>query len=109
MMYVRCAYFEGNVATSDREQFESLVREQIAPQMLKFPRIRSLRLLWGKEQETLDRSIYLVLEHAYDSLEDIQIAITSDVRAGMQSALDELVSHFDGKIYHVNYETETPS
>ena len=108
-MYVRCAYFEGNVATADRERFESLVREQIAPQMLKFPRIRSLRLLWGREQETHDRSIYLVLEHGYDSLEDIQIAITSDVRAGMQSVLDELVSYFDGRIYHVNYATETPS
>ena len=108
-MYVRCAYFEGNVATADRGRFESLVREQISPQMLLFPGIRKLRLLWGRENETPDRNIYLVLEHAYDSLQDIQVAITSDVRAGMQSALDELISLFDGKIYHVNYETETPS
>jgi len=108
-MYLRCAYFEGNVAATDRERFESLVREQIAPQMLEFPRIRSLRLLWGREQETADRSIYLAIEHGYDSLEDIQDAITSDVRAGIQSALDELISLFDGRIYHVNYESETPS
>ena len=48
-MYVRCAYFEGNVDVADRERFESIVREQIAPQMLRFPRIRNLRLLWGRE------------------------------------------------------------
>jgi hypothetical protein len=108
-MYVRCAYFEGSVDSADRERFESLVREQIAPQMLQFPGIRKLRLLWGQEYETLDRNIYLVLEHGYDSLQDIQVAITSDVRAGMQSALDELLSLFHGNIYHVNYEIETPA
>ena len=108
-MYLRCAYFEGSVSAADRDRFESVVREQIAPRMLRFPGIRSLRLLWGREQEAPDRIIYLVVEHGYDSIEDIQIAITSDVRAGMQSALDELVSLFNGRIYHVNYETETPS
>jgi hypothetical protein len=106
-MYLRCAYFEGSVAATEQERFESIVRKQIVPQLLRFPRIRSLRLLWGREQETSDRSIYFAVEHEYDSLEDIQIAITSDVRAGMQSALDELLSLFDGRIYHVNYESET--
>ena len=108
-MYLRCAYFEGSVATADRERFESIVREQIAPQMLGFPRIRSLRFLWGREQVISDRNFYLVVEHGYDSLEDIQVAITSDIRAGMQDTLDELVSLFDGRIYHVNYETDTLS
>ena len=55
-MYLRCAYFEGSVATADREGFESIVREQIAPQMLRFPRIRSLRFLWSREQEISDRT-----------------------------------------------------
>ena len=108
-MYTRCAYFEGNVVATDREYFESIVREQLAPQILRFPRIRKLRLLWGREHEVADRSIYLVIEHEYDSLEDIQVAITSDVRAGMQGAIDELVSLFNGRIWHVNYESETPS
>lgn len=108
-MYVRCAYFEGNVAEAKRERFESIVREQMAPKMRRFPRIRSLRLLWGREHEVPERSIYLVIEHGYDSLEDIQAAITSDVRAGMQDAIDELVSLFDGRIWHVNHESEAPS
>ena len=108
-MYVRCACFEGDVALTDRERFESLVREHIAPQMLRFPGIRKVRLLWGREWETPDRSTYLVLEHEYDSLEDLNTAITSDIRAEMQDTLDELVSLFDGRIYHVNYEVETPT
>jgi hypothetical protein len=108
-MYLRCAYFEGNVAANDRERFESIVREQVTPKMLEFPRIRSLKLLWGREQEVSDRGIYLAIEHEYDSLEDLHTAITSDVRAGMKSAIDELVSLFEGRIYHVNYEAETSS
>lgn len=46
-MYVRCAYFEGSVDSTDRERFASIVGEQIAPQMLRFPGIRKPRLLWG--------------------------------------------------------------
>ena len=108
-MYVRCAYFEGNVAAINRERFESIVREQLAAGMGRFPGIRHFRLLWGREHEASDRKFYLVIEHGYDSLEDIQVAITSDVRAGIQGAIDELVSLFDGRIWHVNYESETPS
>lgn len=106
-MHVRCACFEGDVIASDRERFESIVRDEMVPRMLKFPGIRSLRLRWGRESETPERHIYLVIEHGYDSPEAIESAITSDVRASMSSALEALMGLFDGKVWHVNYELET--
>ena len=48
-----------------------------------------------------------MIEHTYDSLADIETAITSDVRAGMRPILDELLPLFEGKVYHVNYYAES--
>ena len=106
-MFVRCAYFEGNVATENRERFAALVREGIAPNMRRFPEIRRLECRWGYEFEADDRGIYLTIEHSYDSPEDIAAAITSDVRSAMQPAIDEAMSLFQGRVYHVNYEVDS--
>ena len=105
-MFVRHAYFEGTVALEDRERFETVVREQVAPGMRRFPRIRRLAYHWGLEFETDDRRIHLTIEHAYDSLEDIAAAITSEPRRAIQGPLDEMLSLFDGRVYHVNYEID---
>jgi hypothetical protein len=106
-MYLRCAYFEGDVPACHRERFDAILNEKIASKMLTFPGIRHLRMLRGLEYESPERPIYLVIEHGYDSPEAIQTAITSAARASMQSALDELMPLFEGRVYHVNYASET--
>ena len=106
-MYLRCAYFEGDVPARHRERFDTIVNEQIAPKMLTFPGIRHLRILRGREHEAPERRIYLVIEHGYDAVEAIRLAVTSEARASMQSALDELMPLFEGRVYHVNYEAKT--
>ena len=105
-MFVRHAYFEGTVAPENRERFETVVHEQVAPGMRNFPRIRRLAFYWGREFETDDRRFHLTIEHAYDSMEDIATAITSEPRRAIQGPLDELMSLFDGRVYHVNYEND---
>lgn len=108
-MYARCAYFEGDVAPADRPRFDRAYRDIIAPTMARFPKVKYVRLLWGREFEAQDRRFYLVVEHAYDTLDDIAAALRSKERAGLQSTLDEVVPLFDGKVYHVNHEvTEYP-
>jgi hypothetical protein len=106
-MYLRCAYFEGDVPALHRKQFDAIMNEQIAPTMLTFPGLLHLRILWGREHETPERHLYLVIEHGYDSLEALGVAITSEARTSMQSALDELMPLFDGRVYHVNYDAKT--
>ena len=106
-MFVRCAYFKGTVAPQHRERFASIVRERIAPAMPPFPKIRRLEYHWGRESEADRRGIYLVIEHAYDSLEDIATAITCDIRQNMQGDIDVASALFDGWVYHVNHEAES--
>ena len=103
-MFVRCAMFEGTVHADDRARFEALINGPIAGHMQHFPGIRRLEFHWGRESELEDRSIYLAIEHGYDSLDDIATAITSDTRRAMQKPLDELMALFHGHVYHVNYE-----
>ncbi len=103
-MFVRCAYFEGTISTGNQGRFEEVVRQGIAPAMSRFPGIRRLEFRFGRDFEIPERSICFSIEHAYDSLEDIQRAITSDARKSMQADLDELMGLFEGRIYHVNHE-----
>ena len=103
-MFVRCAYFEGTVHTGEKDRFERLVMEQIAPKMLCFPAIRRLEFYFSCDFETPERNICLCIEHTYDSREDIDAAITSDARAAMQADLEELLALFEGRVYHVNNE-----
>jgi len=42
-MFIRCAYYEGDVAEANRARFETLIREQIAPAIRKFPSTRMVR------------------------------------------------------------------
>ncbi len=105
-MIVRCAYFEGHVEASDSARFEALICEQIVPTIASYPRIRNLRVLWGREYELDERSIYLLIEHTYDSLDDLNCALASDVRRLMLPTLAAVQQLFDGRIYHVNYEVD---
>ena len=103
-MFVRAAYFEGKITAGNQDRFENLVKQRIAPAMGRIPGIRRLEFRFGRDFETRERSICFCIEHGYDSLDDIQRAITSDARKSMQADLDELMSLFEGRLYHVNYE-----
>ncbi len=103
-MFVRCAYFEGDVDPADRGVFDGGYRDIVAPTMATFPHVLHVRLLWGREFESPERQFYLVVEHGYEKLEHIAIALKSDARAGLQGTLDEIMPLFNGRIYHVNHE-----
>ena len=70
----------------------------------QMPRVRELRLLWGRQFETDAPRYYLTIEHSYDSLEDIERALASDVRTRMREKLNMIMPLFKGRILHVNYE-----
>jgi len=72
--------------------------------MQRFPAIRRLEFYFGRDFELQERNICLCIEHAYDSREDIDAAITSDARAAMQAELEELLALLEGRVYHVNHE-----
>ena len=103
-MYVRCAFFEGVVQPTNQRIFDQCILEQVLPQMAKFPRCREVRALWGREFEDGAQDTYLILEHYYDTLEDIHKAIHSENREEVWLHLNKILPFFDGRICHVNAE-----
>jgi len=105
-MIIRSAYFEGEIKAQHQARFEQLVREVIVPRMRELPNIKRLSFYFGQEYECQDRPICFVIEHGYDSLEDVHIAKASPAREAMNPALKELMTLFEGRLYHVNHEVD---
>ncbi|MEM7253514.1 MAG: hypothetical protein AAF493_19030 [Pseudomonadota bacterium] len=103
-MFVRCAYFEGHVQAQNQARFRDLVTNRLAATMRTFPGVKAVRVSWGVDFEVEDRPIYLALEHAYESPNDLAGALDSPERAGLQSTIEEINSLFEGRIFHVNYD-----
>ena len=105
-MYVRCVYFEGDVAPADREKFDRCVIDEVAPQMAKFPGCREVRVLRGREYEDGAPNFYIVLEHYYDNQDDIGKALASENRAAVRDHLSKVMPLFKGRVTHINYEVD---
>ncbi len=103
-MYVRCAYFEGDVAPADREAFDACIDREVVPLMAQFPNVRDIRVLRGREFEDDAPHHYLVLEHTYDSPEHLEEALASDLRVAVWERLSEVMPLFKGRVVHVNFE-----
>ena len=103
-MFVRCAYFEGDVNPSNRDEFDRCVIEEVAPQMAEFPGCREVRVLYGREYQDGVQDFYMVLEHYYDSMDDIHEAITSANRDRVWHRLNKVMPLFDGRVTHMNAE-----
>lgn len=106
-MYVRCAYFEGEVAPENRERFDRFMREEVVPRILRFPGIRRFRIMragWHEEGAT---RLYQTFELTFDSLEAIERALASPERADNVAKMKEIMPLFAGRIVHVNHEVTT--
>ncbi|MEE9251656.1 MAG: hypothetical protein V3U93_11145 [Alphaproteobacteria bacterium] len=106
-MYVRCAYFEGDVDPADRERFDSFMEAEIMPRLAKMPRVRAVRLLRGRAFEDDAPHFYQTIEQDYDSLEDIQNALASEIRAALREKLLEIMPLFEGRLSHINHDVTT--
>lgn len=95
------------IQVRELERFAELLRDGLATPMRSFPRVRDVRVLWSRYQESDERPIYVSIEHAYDSLADIDAARESPQRRAIQDDIDELMSLFRGRVYHVNFEIDS--
>ncbi len=103
-MYVRCTYFEGDVDPADRERFDSFMETEIMPRLARMPSVLDVSLLRGREFEDDATRFYQTIEQDYDSLEDIENALASEVRAALRAKLSEIMPLFEGRLSHINHE-----
>ena len=105
-MYVRCAYFNGDVAAENQDKFNRFFEEEAVPRIHTFPGIRGVRLLRAQWREDGAPNLYQFIELTFDSAEAIEAALASDERAANIAHMQNsgIMDLFDGKVVHVNYE-----
>jgi antibiotic biosynthesis monooxygenase (ABM) superfamily enzyme len=103
-MYIRCAFFEGRVKPGCDEAFSSFVKERLLPLWTQFPGATEVRVLRQRESDTAEPHYAMVLAIRYPSLEAIELAMQSDVRAQSRAVTGELVKMFEGRIFHTVFD-----
>jgi antibiotic biosynthesis monooxygenase (ABM) superfamily enzyme len=105
-MYVRYAFFEGQVKAGYEAAFTAFVRERLVPLWTQFPGAREVRVLRQHSADDGAPHYAMVLAIRYPSLEAIDTALQSDVRAQSRAVTGELVKMFDGRIFHTVFSAD---
>lgn len=105
-MYIRCAFFEGRVKPGHEQAFTTFVHERLIPLWRQFPGAEEVRVLRQFESDTAEPRYEMVLAIRYPSLEAIELALNSSVRAESRQVTGELVKMFEGRIFHTVFEAD---
>jgi hypothetical protein len=103
-MFIRCAFFEGNVRPGREDAFAVFVKERLVPLWTRFPGAQEVRVLRQLESDTGRPHYAMVLAIKYPSRAAIEEALKSDVRARSRELTAELVEMFEGRIFHTVFE-----
>ena len=103
-MFIRCAFFEGHVKLGMDAKFKAFVSERLVPLWTKFPGAEEVRVLHQTESDTPAPHYAMVLAIKYPSMASIEQALKSDVRDQSRLETQELVTMFDGRIFHTVFE-----
>ena len=103
-MFIRCAFFEGEVHDGCERKFADFVRDRLVPLWTKFPGAVEVRVLRQKDSDTPSPHYAMVLAIKYPTLAAIEEAMKSDMRAKSREETGELVKMFEGRIFHAVFE-----
>jgi hypothetical protein len=103
-MLIRCAFFEGRVRDGKEAAFEDFVQQQLLPLWRRFPGSTGVRVLHHVAADPTAPPIHMMLEFDYPSQADIDRTMASPERTEAKAKTQELLSMFDGRLYHVVFE-----
>jgi uncharacterized protein (TIGR02118 family) len=103
-MIVRSAVLEGTVAAADRERFDSHMRTTVLAAIARYPGIRDVRLRWPIDTEAGAPPVYCIFDLYFDSIEGMRAALASPIREAVRASIGEVMSAFNGKVYHLVVE-----
>jgi antibiotic biosynthesis monooxygenase (ABM) superfamily enzyme len=104
LMFIRCAFFEGRVLPGQDDAFRSFVRDRLVPLWTRFPGADEVRVLYQRDADTAEPHYAMVLAIRYPSLEAIDAAMQSPERASSRALTQELITLFDGRIFHTVFD-----
>ncbi|MEY3141450.1 MAG: hypothetical protein RL298_2191 [Pseudomonadota bacterium] len=79
-MFIRCAFFQGNVKPGMEQAFNNYIRKELVPLWTRFPGAQEVRVLRQVESDVGDPHFGMVLSVRYPTRESIEIALASEVR-----------------------------
>jgi antibiotic biosynthesis monooxygenase (ABM) superfamily enzyme len=103
-MFIRCAFFQGQVRPGHEEAFTRYVREQLVPLWTQFPGAEEVRVLRQLESDVADPRFEMVLSIRYPSRAAIEVALASEVRQRSREVSKGLLEMFDGTVFHTVFE-----
>jgi uncharacterized protein (TIGR02118 family) len=106
-MFVLCAHYLGTVSEENHQAFVKHVENTHMPMVAKYPGLVSLRHLKGVQWNDSEPPYFLTFELGFDSRDDLDKALQSEIRYAARDDLDNFVPMFDGEIRHVLYEVDT--
>ncbi len=99
--FVRCAFFEGRILAGHEDAFRAYVQHRLLPLWRKFPGAERVEVLYAVEADAGAPNYPLVLQIAYASQAAIAAALDSPERAESRRLTQELMTMFEGRIFHV--------
>lgn len=100
-MITRTAIFEGRIKPGMEDRFFSEIRERLVPLWKQFPNASNVRLLRVTAADDGALPIAMIQQIDYPSMEALEQAVASPIRAQARAITFEIMAMFDGRFYHV--------
>jgi hypothetical protein len=105
-MFIRCAFFQGNVKPGMEEAFNRYIRDKLVPLWTRFPGAQEVRVLRQVESDVDKPHFGMVLSVRYPSRESIAVALASEVRMTSREVSKDLIAMFDGSVFHTVFSAD---
>jgi uncharacterized protein (TIGR02118 family) len=107
-MIIRSAVLEGSVTAENRVAFDHHMETTVLTAIARYPGIREVRLRRPVEQEAGAPPVYMVFDLWFETLVDMHAALASPIRQEVRARIGEVMTHFEGRVYHLVLEEGAP-
>ncbi len=104
--FIRCAFFRGSIKEGQEERFAEFVRRRLVPLWTRFPGAEEVRVLRQEDCDAGAPRFEMVLAIRYPSRAAIDAALASDVRLKSREVTQEMMSMFEGDIFHTIFRAD---
>ena len=108
-MIIRSAVLEGTVAEAERAGFDRQMETTVRDAIARYPGLRAVRLRRPVDAEAGAPPIYIIFDLYFDSLDAMHTALASPIRQEVRTQLSQVMSAFQGRVYHLVLEETAAS
>ena len=104
-MILRSALLLGTVAAEDQPAFDAHMRDVVVPEIGTYPGIRGVTLRKLVQADAGAPAVYMQFDLLFDTLEAMDAALASPVRAAVRDRIKAGMGAFAGTVVHVVSES----